>query len=857
MRRLLTGACVLLALALAPAAAPAEFGIVPGSFHSESVDAADQPDLRAGAHPDRLVTSFAFNADANGGADGNAKDIVVQMPTGFTGNARGLPACPRDAFGLTGCPPETQIGQIDATFVGIGMFRLPIYNIAPQEGEAAEFGFVAFIAPIRMIATVDAADAYATTIALHDLSQSVPLAGGTITLWGIPADHVPGGSTTPRRALLTNPTRCDRVPTTTLRARSWQQPDTWVSAQVQASGQLTGCGALPFHPSVGLSLDTPAPDAPSGLRVAVSLQQNESPDGLGSSQLRDLSIQLPPGVTLSPAVATGLSACSDAQLGVGSAGPPSCPPSSKIGSAALDSPLTGPLPGALYLGQQLPGDPYRLFMTADGPGFVIKLRGSLQADPDTGQLTASFNLLPELTFDALELHFKDGPRAPLATPAACGVATGSASLTPYSTATPVTLPVSVTVGGGSCPPTLPFAPQLVAGATPASSGDSSAFTMTVSRQDGDQPLGRLALTLPPGLTARLADVTPCPAAQASSGSCPAASRIGSLTAEVGAGSSPLPLSGDAYLIGPYRHAPFGVALVIHAQAGPLDLGTLAVLGTLRLDPLDGRLTIATPLPRMLAGIPLRLQTIALDVDRPGFMLNPTRCAPTQLDAAIGSADAAVMRRSVRFAVGGCRRLPFRPRVVLSLGPPAQLRAGGGPSLRIDLRTPAGQANLRSAAIRLPRALRLNETAVTAICSRVQAREGRCPAESQVGTAVARTPLLAAQLRGPVSVVAPAGGGQPDLWASLAGSGIRLSLRSTLATPTGKPMLSRFVELPDLPLTRFALTLRGGSHAVFVAGDGFCRGERPRRLTADAALRAQNGAERALRAPIRARPDCAP
>jgi hypothetical protein len=854
--RRLAGVLALLVLALAPAIAHADFGIVPGSFQSENLDAGGQPDLRAGAHPDRLVSSFALNLDQDGNADGNAKDVIVEMPTGFAGNARGIPTCPRPVFATGTCPPESKIGEIVASFIGFGTFTLPIFNIAPQEGEAAEFGFVAFVVPVRMIATVDPQRAYDTTIELHDLSQSVPLSAAEITLWGVPADHQLG-ATGPRRALLTNPTRCDRVPVTGLRVRSWQHPETWVSAEVPASGPLTGCDALPFHPSVDLALDTPAADSPSGVRVDVGLQQSDAAEDRGSSQVRDLSIQLPPGVTLSPGVASGLAACDDTQLGLGSPDAPTCPDASKIGSAELTSPLTGPLPGALYLGRPLPGDPYRLFMTADGPGFFVKLRGSLRPDPDTGQLTASFADLPELTFSALSLHFKDGPRAPLATPATCGVASGSARLTPYSTGTPVSLPVSVTVGGGGpCPSSLPFAPQLVAGATPPTSGDGSAFSMTLRRPNGDQTLGRLALTLPPGLTARLADVAPCADAAAAAGSCPPGSRIGTVAAEVGAGTHPLPLSGDAYVTGPYRGAPFGLALVIRAQAGPLDLGTLVVRGTLRLDPLDGSLTIATPLPRLLAGIPLRLQTIALDVDRPGFMLNPTRCAPGQIAAAIGSADATTSHRSLRFAVGGCRRLGFRPDVSLALGPAAQLREGGHPELRIGLRTRAGQTNLRSATIRLPRMLTLNQTAVTAICSRAQAIDGRCPRASRVGTARARTPLLSQLLRGPVNVVQPLGGGQPDLWATLAGQGVRIALRSTIALPRGKPMTTRFVGLPDLPLSRFALTLDGGAHGPLAAVAGFCRGGRPQPLAVDATLRAQNGRERSTRVRIHAHPSCA-
>jgi hypothetical protein len=850
-----------LALLLAPAAAHADFGFVPGSFQAQNVDAGGQPDLRAGGHPDRLLTSFAFNVDGAGGAVGNAKDVVVDMPAGFAGNARALPACPRTVFVTTlTCPSDTQVGVMAATFAGLGATELPIYNVEPQPGEAAEFAFPALILPVRMVATVRADGDDGTSIELRDLPQSVPLLSAQITLWGIPADHQTS-PTAPRRALLTNPTRCDQAPVTVLRARSWAAPERWIAQRSSAPGPLTGCDAVAFQPAVSLALDAPTADTPTGMRLDVALPQQDDPDGRASSQLRDLDVTLPSGITLSPGLADGLVACDDAQLGVGSLDPPACPPASKIGAAELRSPLAGTLTGSLYLGRPLPGDPYRMFLTAAGPGFFVKLTGSLRADPTSAQLTAVFDGLPQLTFDELTLRFKGGPRAPLATPAMCGVAGGSARLTPYSTGATVTLPTSIAIGagpgGGPCPARLPFAPQLLAGATPPVAGAASSFSFAIRRADGDQALERVALTLPPGLSARLASVAPCSAAQAAAAACSPASRIGTVAAEAGAGSQPLPLSGDAYLTGPYRDAPYGIALVIRAQAGPLDLGTVVVLGTLRVDPLDGSLTIATQaLPSMLGGVPLRLQTVALTVDRPDFMVNPTSCRPAQIAASIRSVDFATVQRQLRFALGDCRRLPFRPGVSLALSPAAALRDGGHPALRVELRSGAGQAAVRSAAIELPGFLTLHQTAVTAICSRAQAREGRCPSASHVGVAVARTPLLPHPLRGPVSVVQPRGTGQPDLWATLAGDGIRLSLRSTVARARGRSMVTRFVDLPDVPLSRFVLTLHGGAHGALAATARPCRGGRARRLAVGAQLIAQSGLRRALRVAVHAHPDCA-
>ena len=97
--------------------------------------------------------------------------------------------------------------------------------------------------------------------------------------------------------------------------------------------------------------------------------------------------------------------------------------------------------------------------------------------------------------------------------------------------------------------------------------------------------------LPPGPTGKLAGPPDCPDAQLAQAaarttpgqgaargrrpSCPAASQFG--TATVGAGSgSPLYVTGNAYLAGPYKGAPVSLAIVTPAIAGPFDLGTVVV-----------------------------------------------------------------------------------------------------------------------------------------------------------------------------------------------------------------------------------------------------------------------------------------
>jgi hypothetical protein len=852
---------VLVALTAVPAVARADFGFTPGSVGVTSVDAAGNPEVRAGAHPDRLDASFALNTDA-AGAEGNAKDVVIDLPAGFAGDTGAVPQCARSDFDRGECKAESQVGVMQVTFAGNNPFTFPIYDVAPAQAELAELGFFAFILPVHLVVGLRTDSDYGTEITIHDLPQNLPLIAGQVELWGVPAAHQTG-TTIPRKPFLTNPTTCDGTPpTATLRARSWEQPGQWVEATAPTSAALTGCERLAFDPGLGVGFDTPTADSPSGLSVDVTLPQNDDPNGFATSQTRSVAITLPAGVTLSPGVAEGLTSCDDDQLGIGTTGAPACPTASKIGTMTLTTPaLAGAMAGDVFLGRPLPGDRYRLFLTASGPGVTLKLSGSLRPDPETGQLFMLLSGLPQLPVSHIELHFRDGPRAPLATPPTCGAGAGTATVTPYSGGPPAQLVVPIDIssgpGGAHCPVTPPFAPQFVAGSSPAFGGVGSSFSMTVRRADGEQSLEGMTMTLPPGLTARVAHVARCPQPEPPAAACPPASRVGSVGAEGGAGASPLPLTGSAYLTGPYRGAPFGLALVLHAQTGPLDLGTVVVRATLRLDPSDASLTVATdPLPRMLAGVPLRLRTLAIDVDRRGFMSNPTSCATTRITASIRSVDDATARATSRFALGGCGRLPFSPAVSMAFTSRRELRRGGHPGLTIAVHEPPGQATPRSATIELPSMVRIDPSAVTTICTRERASEGRCPRGSAVGTARVVSPLLPQPLTGTVNAVLPTRGSLPDLWATVAGTGVRLSVRSTTSAPSGKPISDRFEGLPDIPFSSLVLRLRGGDRGLLTLASGLCTAGRARRVVVRDALRGANGKLRSGRVRVGSHPACA-
>lgn len=846
----MNGRLILLPLLAAVAAgwlaapAGAELTIEPGGVTLELLDESGQPETRAGAHPDLLVQNFELTD--TGGTPEHLKQAVIELPPGLAGDPGAVPLCPRALInGPSGnCPTDSQVGESQT------VEAYPVWSIAPAANEGAAFAVYGPLRPEIFSGRLRPAD-LGLSLSLDDVLVPFlgdPVTAGSIELWGIPADRQ-SGTTNARKALLTMPTRCDIPPlSATVRVRTWEQPERWKSATGDTGHRLTGCENLEFDPSLQFALAEPRTDTPSGARVEIQVPQNEDPDGLAVSHVRDVTIQMPAGLTLAPGGAAGLGACRDEWFGKGDGRDVTCPASSRIGSVEIDvTGLERPAIGAVYLGEERPGDRFRLLIAAQTAGTTMKFTGSLKADPRSGRLTTALADLPEAAFDRMALRFDGGPDALLATPLACGPAPTSARFVPYSGGAPVewngAVPVSAP-GGGACGPP-PFEPTFTGGSTVAGAGRPTSFTTTVRRRDGEQLPRSLAIELPPGLSAAVGAVERCAATQAEAGACPAASRVGRALAELGPGDDPARLGGDVYLTGPYRGSPFGVAVVLEADVGPFGLGAMVVRGALRVSPLTGRVTVEMhALPTIFEGVPVRFQTIGMDLDRPGFLRNPTSCAQAEAVATLRSEAGDVATPSSPFRVRGCVGLPFRPALSVALrGGAEQLREGGRPSLAISMRVPAGGANLRAVEVRMPRLLKFSASGPPALCPRRRALAGECPPSARIGTTTARSPLLRGTMEGSLYAVQPEGFGPPDLWAMLSGQGLEVSLRGETGVDDGRA-LTRFAGLPDFPLSRLRLRLAGGEDGIMRLRRDPCG-----RLAAPTEIAGQNGMRRALRAPV--------
>ena len=721
---------------------------------------------------------------------------------------------------------------------------VPLFNMQPDPGHVATLAATFLIGTI--IIEVDAHSPGATncqgsncglTATLSEANTLLQLAGTSITLWGVPGDPSHDSlrcgqigqacgqpSAVSKAPFMTNPTSCAAPVTSTLTVDGF--PNVSSPTQTATLAQPTGCGQLSMSPTLSVTPDTAQADTPAGYEVNLGVPQNEQPYSLATPNVQNVSFTLPPGVSLSPAVANGLIACSDAQFNA-----ESCPDGSKVGTASITTPLLhDPLTGSVYIGAPSATQMYRLFIIASGDNVTVNLPGQAIPNPVTGQLTTVFDQNPQLPFSDLDVKLFGGPLAALANPETCGTFTTTSSIASYAGGAASSPTSSFNITGCSANE---FAPAFTAGTTNATAGAFSPFTLTFSRGDSDQEFKSITATLPPGLFAKISGVPLCSNADANAGTCGAASKVGTATVGSGAGSQPLFLTGSVYLTGPYNGGAYGLATVVPAIAGPYNLGTVVVRQSLRIDPNDAHVTaVSDPFPTILKGVPLRIKTVNLSLNRPKFIVNPTSCSAMRIGASITSVNGTTDSSSSPFAVGGCGSLPFFPSLALKLAGKGQTTSGKHPTLNATLKVASGQANISSAKVILPLSIALDPKNTKVVCSVAAAAAINCPAKTIVGSVTAKSPLLPDPLKGNVYLVqgirTNKQGQQirtlPSLLVPLKGD-VDLNLHAQTAVSGGR-LVSTFSPVPDAAVSNFQLTINGGKKGILVVtgrGKTICKG----------------------------------
>ncbi len=804
------------------------------------------------------------------------------------------------------CPEDSAIGvislrQVEGHMGKIGLGGGPIYNLVPPKGMPAQFGFQADGAPIYIDAKLRSGSDYGASAMLRNTSEAKRISAATVTIWGVPAeashDGLRGscaelGGLCPAeeepRPFLRLPSSCEVALAITMSFNTWTEPGIMLSRQASQEAP-SGCALPDFSPSLEAQPTTNVADSPSGLHVDLHLPQvenEEDPEGVAEADLRDATVTLPEGLLVNPASADGLASCSTTQIGFEgikegqlrfSPEPPACPDASKVGTVDVDTPLIDhPLPGAVYLAKQS-DNPFNsliaIYITVGDPqsGIVVKLPAKVSPDLATGQLTTTATDNPQTPFEDFKLDFFAGDRAPLRTPSACGPAyTTTTDLKPYSfpESGPDRTPsdsFAISAGpAGPCPSGV-LAAKLSAGLVNPSAATFSPFTLRLSREDASGEFTALNAATPPGLAAKLAGIPYCPEAaiaqasarsepgqgalQAAQPSCPPASAVGSTQAGAGAGPSPFFAPGTAYLAGPYEGAPLSLVATIPALAGPFDLGVVVNRIALHLDPETAQVSaISDPFPTTLAGIPLDVREIRVNLSRPDFTLAPTNCEPRSIDATVFGRAGASLGLSERFQVGGCEKLPFKPKLSLRLS--GGTSRGDHPALRAVVNYPkAPYANIASTSVALPHSEFLAQEHIRTICTRVQFAAHACPKGSIYGTATATTPLLDEPLKGPV-YLRSSSHALPDMVVALHGQ-VDIELVGRIDSHKGGIRTS-FETVPDAPVSKFVLDLPAGAKGLLVNSRDVCA--HPARASAQ--MNGQNGktydTRPLLKAPCRAK-----
>jgi hypothetical protein len=929
---------VLAACLLAPTAATADFGLsdIQATFSPE--------ETKAGSHPDSFDTEFEVNMRKEPGeiegepaelefVDGALRDLEIEAPIGMVANPTAIPRCAtvdfldkESDFAPPACSDSTVLGTVTVTLCNFGQCTTGseepevLYNLEPPPGSVAKLGFWASATPVTVLVGVTEEPPYRGLAKISNAVQVLEVRGSTVELWGNPADpsndpergkclrptfqgleaSCPAGI--PVKPFLTLPRSCTGPYESVFRAQPWWTGDpmnpTWGGAPfaqtVLSPPGGSGCGGLGFAPEVAVAPTTDAASSPSGLEVALEVEDQgyASPTVRAKSDIKKVVLSLPEGVTANPSLAEGLRSCSQAALAeetLDSAPGEGCPQEAKIGTVEAETPvLEGRLlRGDLFIAEQF-ANPFNsllafyMVIRDRELGVIVKQAGKIEPNPETGQLESIIDDIPQFPLSSVRVRLREGGRSPLISPERCGPYTTVAKITPWARPTETfettsSFQITSGVGGAPCPAAgaPPFDPGFSAGSLNNAAAAFSPVHMRLTRRDGDQDLTRFDATLPKGLIAKLAGVTQCPEAaiaaarartsgraELAAPSCPLSSRLGTVWGGAGVGSQLTYVPGSFYLAPPTRGAPLSVVAIVPAVAGPFDVGTVVVRQALRIDPRSAEVRVdsaaSDSLPTILAGIPLKVRDVRVEVDRPQFTLNPTDCDPTAMNAQLwGSgalprnpADDAPVTRIQPFQAAACASLGFKPKLALNLK--GGTRRGDFPALKTTLTPRPGDANLEGLVLRLPRSAFLEQGHFRTICTRVQFAAGggngeQCPPGAVYGKVRVWTPLLDEPAEGNV-YLRSSNNDLPDIVLALQGppsAAAKVEVAARVDSQKGGIRVT-VKDVPDLPVSKAVVTMRGGQRGLIVNSRNLCA----KTSKANADFSAQNGKRKVTKPVVR-------
>jgi hypothetical protein len=836
---------------------------------------------KAAGHPNFAFTDFTLNTltsvGASGFPDGFVQDIIVDTPEGLSVNPEALPQCTVEQLSTNACPKAALVGTNYFTVAAQGppcepippgsclqaRVAVPVYNLVPSQGVPSMVGFLTTSGVTLIVGSLDPEDQHVTfTISdIHAPPAGPPVVGSRLVFNGRAGNGT----------YLTMPSNCTGTgQTTTLNVDQHAAPGVFVEKAFTTAVGAEECDKVPFNPTLAVDTQGGSVDSPEATTVNVGIPFDANAP-IANSYLQTAKVVLPEGMSINPSSANGLVACTNAQFAKGTDDPIACPAASKIGTVEVQTPSlpADSLTGTVYVGQPVKngpgaassGEQFRIFIHAGSEryGVNVRLIGNVTPNLTTGQLTAVVPDNPQATFSSFKLRLNGGAKGTLTSPPLCTPSETKSQLTPWSgqaNATPTSsFTLSSDPSGGTCPQTLgarPFAPTYKVASDTPDAGAYSTLRVNIGRSDGQQELKVANVTLPKGLTGKLAGIPYCSeaaiaaaekasgTAEAASSSCPASSQLGTTTTAAGSGSGPLKIDGKAFLAGPYKGAPLSMVVITPAVAGPYDLGTVVVRAALNVNPSTAQVNaVSDPIPNVFGGIKLDIRSIDVNVDRSQFMINPTNCTSQSSSGVINGGGSnpsnpgafSSYAVSAPYQVSGCDNLGFKPKLFTRLSGPT--KRAKNPKIRAIVEARNGDANISRTALTLPHSLFLDQSHIKTVCTRPQLASHTCPEAAVYGHAEAITPLLSDPLKGAVYLVS-SNDKLPNLVADLRGQ-VDIQLRGVISSKNGG-LKTVFPETPDVPVKKFILNMQGGKKSLLVNSTNTCK----EKQTAILNIKGQNG-----------------
>lgn len=449
------------------------------------------------------------------------RDLLLDLHPGLVVAPTSAPSCTREDFaeldeGVNDCPNSTAVGIVATSFDEPGKWATaPVFNLVASEGAVASLGFrVADTENVVVDLGLSWAPPHRLLAVAMDFPEAVELFGVKLQLWGVPADPYHDGlrglcgaydTTLPpgnaadfefeplvgecpagvaEMPFLTLPTSCEGPLETFYGAFSWDDEEDFGGALTHDEAGnpqgLTGCGSPAFSPLIGVDPTTKEAQSPTGLDLSLKFfgEGLANPTGIAESAVRELALSLPEGMAAAPALTSGAGACSEADFAEEvpeNAPGDGCPDSSEIGTVEVETPLLeettieGTVHRAVPFANAAGDAPMALYVVLEdsGLGILVPLAVGIEPDPETGQLIAFAEDLPQLPFSDLRVRLDEGSGASVISPPLCGEYKTTAGFVPWADDSlylaTSTFKIVSGPSGGPCPVEEPGAEQKTEG----------------------------------------------------------------------------------------------------------------------------------------------------------------------------------------------------------------------------------------------------------------------------------------------------------------------------------------------------------------------------------------------------------